>query len=421
MLATARIELHDLQGAASDLALATQQARSDTERFALHMNQGRLAYERGKLGPPLMPCPTPTVLLGQLAYVRGMWLEARDHYLRAIQLSVVSPLAHINLVEVYKELGDLKGALAELDKAIALQSSHVPLFVKRAQLHLVRNDKTAARKDLERAVSAKMLKGQEVFLANARLLLGDLHHQNKQYDDALKEFDAALRIIKTWPLAQLHRAETLRASERYAQAGKALDAYLAAGGADNRAVYKMRGLIHTGQRHTRQAIEAYSQALPLQKPRDPETLCFRGWEYLRSQSLPLALADFEEVLKDRPHHADSLCGRGQVRILQNDRIKAIQDADAALKAEMKAAARERREPTRMLLCGVASIYARAALQATPSGRGYAAGLEGPWKEKAIKLVNRALDQLPPKELRFWRNEVLKDPALKAILPNETRP
>jgi tetratricopeptide (TPR) repeat protein len=415
MRATARIELHAFPGAEDDLAKVGKQAASDLERFALYMNQGALAYKRGTLSRYMLPCSNPSMLLAQLAYIHGQWLEARNHYLQALQLPESSPMAHINLAAAYRELADLPRAVAELDKAIALQPEVQFLFT-RAQLHHENREPLAAREDLKRIVSAKVPKEQAEWLASAHLLLGELKHKEEDFNGALDEFDAALRIARNWPLAHLHRAETLRTNREYDKAAEALDAYLAAGGADNIAVYKMRGLIHTAKREHVLAAEAYSQALRLQPLRDPETLCFRGWAYLQAKLLDQALADFEEVLKDHPDHAYSLCGRGQVRILHNDRHKAIQDAEAALKA----AARDQSEPKRTLLCGVASIYARAAaLQAAPNRRGQLSSLDSPWKDTAIALVDRAMRPLPPDERkRFWQDEVLKDPILKAVLPPE---
>jgi tetratricopeptide (TPR) repeat protein len=416
MRATARIELHDFPGAEDDLAEAGKQAASAVERFALHMDRGALAYKRGTLGSYLMPSPTPTVLLAQLAHVRGQWLEARGHYLEALRLPVASPMAHINLAEIYRQLADLDAAVAELDKAIALQPADVRLWYSRAQLNLQHKHKAAACEDLQRALAIGFFTRADEWLANAHLLLGELMHEDKQYAEALHEFDAALWIARNWPFAHLRRAETLRVKRDYDKAAEGLDAYLAAGGADKHAVYKMRGLIHTGKGEHVLAAEAYSHALRLQPVRDPETLCFRGWAYLQAKLLDLALADFEEVLKDHPDHAYSLCGRGQVRILKDDRHQAIQDAEAALQA----AARQDREPTRTLLCGVASIYARAAaLRATPVRRGHLPSLDGPWQDTAINLVDRAMRQLPFNERQhFWREEVLKDPILKAVLPPE---
>jgi hypothetical protein len=41
---------------------------------------------------------------------------------------------------------------------------------------------------------------------------------------------------------------------------------------------------------------------------------------------------------------------------------------------------------------------------------------------AANLVDQAVKKLPPEDRQqFWRDEVLKDPALKAILPREPMP
>src|SRR5262249_61625536 len=115
--------------------------------------------------------------------------------------------------------------------------------------------------------------GEEAWLAKAHVLLGTLEHDDEKYKAALGEFDAALRILKRFPLAQLRRAETLRADGRYVEAAAALDAYLAAGGADYSSVYKMRGLIHAARREFPQADGASTPAPRSPHPRTPETRC----------------------------------------------------------------------------------------------------------------------------------------------------
>jgi eukaryotic-like serine/threonine-protein kinase len=420
MRATARIELRDFPGAQMDLKLAEDQARTDLERFALHMNRGMLAYNRGLLASKAPMFPDRLALLGRSIVLQGIFQEARDQYLRAaaIRLPVASPLPHVNLAAVYKEMDDPKNALAELGQAIALEPRDGRLYYARAEIERDTKDLTAARRDLNQAIQVGVRSKEEAWLARAHLLLGELKLADHQHRDALKDFDSALRILNTFPKAHLLRAdvffkahllraEALRSDHKYLEASMSLDAYLAAGGTDNGRVYLMRGLIHEGKEELPQAAEAYSNALRLQHPRDPVTLCSRGRVYLQSQAVELALADFEEVLKEHPHDVEALCGRGQIRVLKGKPQQAVEDAAAALK-------HGKRNP--QLLCAAASIYARAARALSPVNR---RGTDLAWSlaRTANELVDEALKTTPTPEARkqLWNDKVLKDKALSAVV------
>jgi hypothetical protein len=103
----------------------------------------------------------------------------------------------------------------------------------------------------------------------------------------------------------------------------------------------------------------------------------------------LALADFEEALKKNASHADALCGRGQVRVLQGNVVEAVEDAEAALLHG---------KPQPALLCTAACIHARAALHKEPAGRGT---LATRWsrtrrcESRAAELIEKALRVVVP--------------------------
>jgi len=214
-------------------------------------------------------------------------------------------------------------------------------------------------------------------------------------------------------LAQRFRAETLLVLERIDEAGQALDRYLAATREPPAEVYQARGLIHAGAGQLPAAIDMYSAALR-QNPRDTATRCYRGWTYLLTEAVPLALADFEECLGEKPDYADALAGRGNAQIRLCRFSAAVADAEAA----------EKQGPvTDRLLYNLTRIYAQAAAQVEAEGRSRRIPLSAErltfYEEKALQYLGRTMEELPEeRRVAFWRDQVQKDPALAGIRRGE---
>jgi tetratricopeptide (TPR) repeat protein/tRNA A-37 threonylcarbamoyl transferase component Bud32 len=383
--ATARIELktrRDLEGAEADLVLAQKEARGAEAAYAVAMARGRLAEVRGRLA------------------------EAREHFRKAIQTQAPGDYqAHTSLAEIQRKMKNHAEALAELNRAIERAPGEPRLYHTRGLLQRKRGDLAAARRDFERAI-ALGVRSLEPWLASAFVELGYLKHLAGDHMAALKHFDAALKVVKNYPHAHCQRAETLLKLDRHAEAGQALDTFLAVGGEPSSLIHVARGLIHEELRDHPRAIEAFTRAL--QWERGADVLSYRGWAYLKTQSLGMALADFEEALKKDQRHSDALCGRGQVLVLQGKERGGIEDAEEALKHG---------KATPTLLCRVASIYAWAA-RPRAGERVVAAASRvqaRQYEERAEELLVRAVRAVPEEERsQFWRERVLKDPALRAI-------
>jgi tetratricopeptide (TPR) repeat protein len=400
--ATARIALKNLPGAEADLTQAQRQARGGMAAHVVQMGWGQLALERED------------------------WEAARKHFREAIKQQPGVYQAHANLAHVYRKLKDPDRALAAMNRAIELQPGVAQLYYARAEQYLERDKRAEARRDLEQAIArgksqarsaseGSAARGKQ-WLASAHVKLSYLKHQAGEYAAALKDQDAALKVVKNYPPAYLLRGQTLLEQGRHAEAGRAVDDYLAATSKPSSTVYKVRGLIHAAQGDYSRAVEAYTQALLPGRDRDPDTLCYRGWARLQLGERSSALADFEEVLKKHPRHSDALCGRGQVRIVLGQVDRAIEDAEAAL---------EHGEPTKTLLCSTAGIYARAALHLDRANQtGTRARLAANrtrarrYEAQAADLIERALrkERDVKERQRLWRDKVQRDAALRAVLP-----
>jgi hypothetical protein len=166
-----------------------------------------------------------------------------------------------------------------------------------------------------------------------------------------------------------------------------------------------------------------------ESPRDLETRCLRGWTYLLTDGVWLALSDFENCLEDGEigdeqnarHKADALAGRGNARIRQRGvatnpdvRLKLLTEAIADAEAAQKQG-----QASDRLLYNIACIYAQAATQLEAEGKAGRDRLtsqrEAYFEEKALLFLGRAMEELPEgNRHRFWNKTVEGDPALAGI-------
>jgi tetratricopeptide (TPR) repeat protein len=217
-------------------------------------------------------------------------------------------------------------------------------------------------------------------------------------------------------LTQRFRAETLLALNREADAAKALDEYLRETPEAPADVYQARGLLFADAGDTPAAVEMYTLALRL-NPADNATRAYRGWTYLVTDAVRLALEDFERCLRNDPTNAEALAGRANARIRLKQLDGAVKDARAAEEAADKDGPIKDR-----VLYNLARVYAQAVGQlnleartAADSDQRTALHRASMYREKALALLGRALDALP-KERRaaFWKNRAAVDPAFAAV-------
>jgi tetratricopeptide (TPR) repeat protein len=242
---------------------------------------------------------------------------------------------------------------------------------------------------------------------------GHLKHSAGEHEAALADFDAALRLRPDFADAHRQRADTLLALGRYAEAGKALDRYLA-GRQREAAFYRVRGMIHSRLGEHTRAIEAYSGALLVAQAsstgkEEALTRQRRGWAYLQTDAPRLALTDFDTALQLGHRSYQVLCGRALARVRLGEVAEAIHDADTALKLTDAVGP----DPALLSAC----VYARAANLAaagSPRTRGGARGGTA-YLDRAAELLGKALRCVArEQQSSFWRTRVQSEEALAAV-------
>jgi tetratricopeptide (TPR) repeat protein len=298
---------------------------------------------------------------------------------------------------------DLDDAVRDLDRALTRRHDHPWLYRARAHFHLLRGKPGLAQGDFKQAIIQERRRGTSTQLASDYVELGHLQHRAGEYQAALGSFSQALQVERDYPPAHRQRAETLLRLNRDAEAGQALDSYLAKGEPTWEA-YQARGLIHVKLVNYPEAVRAFNRALVLKQ--DAMTLRVRGWIYLKLGATPLALRDFEAALRLNAHDAEALCGRGLARARLGQR-GALEDAAAALRHGPR---------TPLFLFNLACIRSQVAGRMEALARTPEAMREmAQEQEMAVRRVEDALyAERPDKRSDFWRKNIRPDADLVPI-------
>ena len=398
------------------LDLEKVQAQNDPQaRYGILVNQGVLHLRQARLaeGTAVRPWPLPQAQnldfagWGAAEVVRAERLNAATRCLKeALPLQPNPYLAYRYLSLVAQQQQRLDDAAELLDLAIAAAKNREPLVQaqllgQRARLFRERNNLDAARQDLDLAV--QLFPTAEDHVERGRIL-----HLLHRYDDAVKAYEAALPLRPTEAEVYRSKAEALLAAHREPEAAVALDQYVTAVGTPTADVYRLRGQIRARLRRFPAALADYTQALAIQP--DSATYATRGWVFLASDAMPLALQDFEEALRLNTANAEAYAGRGLIRVRLGQIALALNDADAAL--------HHGRPETPRLLWNIAHVYAQLVshVDANPLAHNDRTGVtRALYKDLALEMLRKALGRLSETERAgFWRQYVAPDTLLNPL-------
>lgn len=143
---------------------------------------------------------------------------AREVLVDATKLKPQDLVLRGMLVADMADSKDFKSAFAEIDSAIKLQPTAVPLYEMKAQMALRQKDLALAQKTLEQ------LKAQNPKLALPYVRLGQFYTQQKKFDAALKEYDAGAAAVPSDPTPYIASVTLLTSLNRHAEAAARIEA-----------------------------------------------------------------------------------------------------------------------------------------------------------------------------------------------------
>jgi tetratricopeptide (TPR) repeat protein/tRNA A-37 threonylcarbamoyl transferase component Bud32 len=362
------------------------------------------------LAVPSEPALRAAILTSRsgVCLLAGRTDDAERDLHEAIRLAPNLYQVYVHLARLLESRNDRAGALAQIDRALALHPDHPAIAFMHARLHAEAGDPAAARQDFERVIATQPAGTPSDWVLSARVELAHLRLKDGDKAGALVDCDAVLAVRPDYAAALRQKTEVLLALGKHEEAASALDRYLAVGGTPTGETYRARGILYARQRKYTQAREAYTLALVLKK--DAETYSDRGWAFVMQGAAEPALDDFGEALKRDPQHADALAGRGLALVMRGRPA----DLGAATAAAEKSLLAGPRSVPRLTAC--ARIYARAAGVLEAARDRSSVGVEPvQYRRRAVELLGEAMAVVPRREQpAFWREGVLTDSALWSL-------
>jgi tetratricopeptide (TPR) repeat protein len=160
---------------------------------------------------------------GIVEYSNGNYVDAREHFRRAVELEPDNPDAQFYFGLTLSRTGEFQDAIAALQRVLQLDAS-------RQYVHHNLGLAYFFTKRYEKALTQFQLAEQfDPQKATTQFYLGYTHYQLQQYDQALEPFQQALKLDPALAAsAHYYQGLTLYALERDDQAQEALDAVVAA-------------------------------------------------------------------------------------------------------------------------------------------------------------------------------------------------
>jgi len=223
--------------------------------------------------------------------------------------------------------GNLASALADLDRACAMEPADANHRWARARVRLAMKDAPAARADLDKAIE---LAPQ---LAEARFTRAGLREAAHEREAALDDLAALDRILA--PPSDIRRGMALLYGEMHmpaqsiAQWNQWLPAHLHDIGRPAALNARCWSRVELGTELDK-ALADCDEAIDIDD-KNASFLDSRAWTYLRMGKLKKAQADFDRALEINPKSAWSLYGRGQVQLGLGQAERAQADLAAARK------------------------------------------------------------------------------------------
>jgi tetratricopeptide (TPR) repeat protein len=395
--------------------------------FALGQMQDYAAAEKDfgrALASPNLTATARYVLYNNRGVMRlgqkdkGAWEAGIEDLQKAAELRPGQYQAHASLAEAFGLRRQAEEAIKQVNEAITLAERQARdgalrpvklalLHHSRARLHLQRKDPDAAVRDLTEAAH---LAGNGPLGARAHADRGLVLHSQKHFDEALRAYDAALKINPAQVAVLRRRGEVLLALNRNAEAMQAFDEYLSQGGAASAALYHGRGTARFRLGKYHEAIDDFSLALAagLKGKEMAELHLSRGLLYLNLNAAERALRDFQAVLKFDGANANAWRGCAQARLI-------LRQPKEATSAAERAVGDKPMDPS--LWLDASRVFAQSAglLAAAQGPDDQLRWLGASYLHKAVTLLHQAMRRVEwGRQRAYWRDNVEKDKALEPL-------
>jgi tetratricopeptide (TPR) repeat protein len=307
------------RGYAYQLKGDLDKALSDYTEYLRHdQNAGRVYFDRG------------------LIYLqRKEWAKAVEDFSESIRCEPENSQAYLDRGSALAELGELDGALASLDAAISMNPALVEAYQIRATVHRKRGELDRARSDELVATKLAPKTGPSIAgpIRSGSDLLDDarLAQASGRFDEAIDLCDKAL---ETKPNPSVMSNAYMTRGNGYAGKGNWDNALRDYDEAIRIQPYNYDALVNRGNAYAHKkerdkSTRDYDEAIRL-NPKMFQAYCNRAMNYLAAGNLDHALADLTESIRLNPKFEEGYARRSIVLLRLKRKDEALVDADSAV-------------------------------------------------------------------------------------------
>jgi tetratricopeptide (TPR) repeat protein len=254
----------------------------------------------------------------------GQFKQAIESYSQVVAIDSVYVLAYYNRGLSYKELKQYDLAILDMDRSYKLDSTNLDPLIQKAKC-LALNNQNSLAIDLYKLVSYKDPSFSEGFYES-----GVLQYLDKDYDNAVNSFSAAIKVNSEYYYAYNDRGSSYRALEKFdlaiADYKKAIEINAQS------FIYNNLGSVLKRTGSIQEAVDAFSKAISIDSQYE---LAYnnRGAVYFENDDFDKAISDFNKALELNPNYSLALINRAAVLHQQKQYSAALDDLNKAIELQ----------------------------------------------------------------------------------------
>lgn len=224
--------------------------------------------------------------------------------------------------EIQTRVNDVAGAQKSFERAMEIDANSICALVGKANAIALSGNKNASLALLQRAVSMEPKTPYE-YLAR-----GAAHRGLDRYQEAIADYDAAIKKDATFAEAHLNKGMVYWHNGNY---GEALPCFSEAIRIDPNYVEALtnRGAAYRKTGDIELAISDYSKAISI-NPNDAMTFYNRGVAYQKQQANEKAIEDFSAAVRLKPQYPEAYLNRGVAYLMTGKNAEAKKDFDTVI-------------------------------------------------------------------------------------------
>tara|TARA_Y100001960_G_scaffold135471_1_gene143714 strand:+ start:556 stop:2943 length:2388 start_codon:yes stop_codon:yes gene_type:complete len=258
-------------------------------------------------------------------YQSGQFEKAINNFDKAIELNLEHGFSHFALGAIYSKMGDFKEALYNYDEAIeeCLQfDADDQAYVARGDCHRDLAQYENAIWDYESAIRLNP-KCHQAFIGR-----GYTYLHEKRYADSIKDFSRAIALKPKDDEGYFNRGYAYSENQKYDEAVKDYSKSIELSSFNKVNSYRNRAIAFNKLGHADKAIADYTAAINIE---ESELLYhYRCELYLQTSDYDKAIEDSSQVIKLNPSNSKAYSNRAQANLKKQYFLEALSDIDSAL-------------------------------------------------------------------------------------------